>query len=138
MAKLGRQVLLLLVIVLAAAACSSAEDSSSVTSEDSIPTTTQDPDDPFRRVAGGVALVDSDGFLQLCFRLVDQDGELLCADARARFEPDDYVSFDGSQVGMEDLGDVVISAAPAWLYAAELDDGLHLELRNVGQGEVIQ
>lgn len=82
--------------------------------------------------------MDAEGFLQLCFRLLDQDGEVLCADARATYAPDEYESFDGSEIGMETLGELSSSADQGWLYGAELDDGLYLELRRVGQGEVIQ
>ena len=138
MAKLGRRVLLLFLPLLLAVGCSLDSDDGSPTSEDAAPPTTQDPDDPYERIAGGVALLDADGFLQLCFRLVDQEGEVLCADARATYEPGTYESFDGSKVGMEALGDLTSSVEPAWLYAAELDDGLYLELRRVGQGEIIQ
>ncbi len=126
-------------LLLVAAACSSSDsDEASVPAEDSIPTTTQDPADPYRRVAGGVVLMDAEGFLQLCFRLIDQDEKVLCADARATYGSGDYESFDGSQVGMEELGELTASMEPAWLYEAEFDDGVYLELRSVGLGEVIQ
>lgn len=139
MAKLARWLLILSALLIAATACSSSDSADlSVPVDDSIPTTTQESDDPYRRVAGGVALLDAEGFLQLCFRLVDQEGAVLCADARATYAPDSYVSFDGSQVGMEELGELTASSEPAWLYEAEFDDGIHLELRIAGQGEVIQ
>ncbi len=139
MAKLARWLLIVAALLIAATACSSSDSAdSAVPADDSIPTTTQDPDDPYRRVAGGVALLDAEGFLQLCFRLIDQDGTVLCADARATYAPDAYVSFDGSQVGMEQLGELMASSEPAWLYEAEFDDGIRLELRIAGRGEVIQ
>ncbi len=106
------------------------------------PPTTRDLSDPYERIAGGVLLQDSAGFVQICFRLVEQPGddgvdEVLCADARASYAADDYVVFDPSRVGTERLDDLTITTEQSWLYGAELEDGLHLQLRPAREGEVI-
>ncbi len=95
--------------------------------------------DGFTRTVGGYYLEGSNGVFQICFRLLDQDGDVLCVDGRASMAGDDYDELDRTGVEVVEERGIIRSTNQVWLWQKQDSDdgGLLLRVRPVADGEVL-
>ena len=137
--RLGFGLLLGLVLL----GCSSSNDvDPDLLLEDEIPDVSSEPivdADGFTRTVGGYFLEGNNGVFQICFRLLEQDGDVLCVDGRASLSGDDYVELDRTGIEVVEEAGITRSTNQVWLWQKQDsgEGGLLLKVRPVADGEVL-